>query len=116
VAREGLEVAHVFRHFGPAFRDQNGVSLSTARRRAMIAIESRRTAALGGHVLNCGGNTPKEAAMTRSKFSTKAVLLGCRHWPVHGCVRCIATCCRPVLHLSGRVGIRSELWLHTGQG
>jgi len=54
VAREGLEVADVFRHFGPAFRAQNGASLSGARRRAMIAIESCRTAALGGHVECCG--------------------------------------------------------------
>ena len=54
MAREGLEVADVFRHFGPAFRDQNGASLSTARRRAMFAIESCRTAALGGHVEACG--------------------------------------------------------------
>jgi len=54
VLREGLEVADVFRHFGPAFRDRNGASLSAARRRAMIAIESCRTAALGGHVERCG--------------------------------------------------------------
>ena len=54
MAREGLEVADVFRHFGPAFRDQHGASLSAARRRAMIAIESCRTAALGGHVERCG--------------------------------------------------------------
>jgi hypothetical protein len=53
VAREGLEVADVFRHFGPAFRDQHDASLLTARRRAMIAIESCRTAALGGHVEQC---------------------------------------------------------------
>ena len=33
MAREGLEVADVFRHFGPAFRDQNGASLSNVRRR-----------------------------------------------------------------------------------
>ena len=44
----------MFRHFGPAFRDQNGALLSTARRRAMFAIESCRTAALGGHVEACG--------------------------------------------------------------
>ena len=50
MAREGLEVADVFRHFGPAFRNQHGVSLSPARRHAMTAIESCRTAALGGHV------------------------------------------------------------------
>ncbi len=54
MAHEGLEVADVFRHFGPAFRDRNGASLSAARRRAMIAIESCRTAALGGHLEECG--------------------------------------------------------------
>jgi hypothetical protein len=52
--REGLEVADIFRHFGPAFRDRHGAALSGARRRAMIAIESCRTAALGGHVERCG--------------------------------------------------------------
>ncbi|HMC62243.1 MAG TPA: transposase zinc-binding domain-containing protein, partial [Candidatus Solibacter sp.] len=54
MSREGLEVADVFRHFGPAFRDQHAASLSTAQRRAMIAIENCRTAALGGHVEWCG--------------------------------------------------------------
>ena len=53
MAREGLEVADVFRHFGPAFRDQHGASLSPMRWRAMNAIESCRTAALGGHVERC---------------------------------------------------------------
>jgi hypothetical protein len=54
VNREGLEVADVFRHFGPAFRDQHGASLSAAGWRAMTAIERCRTAALGGHVERCG--------------------------------------------------------------
>jgi hypothetical protein len=54
VSREGLEVADVFRRFGPAFRDQRGASLSSAQRRAMLAIETCRTAALGGHVERCG--------------------------------------------------------------
>ena len=54
MSREGLEVADVFRHFGPAFRDCHGASLSVARWRAMTAIESCRTAALGGHVERCG--------------------------------------------------------------
>jgi Transposase zinc-binding domain len=54
VARKGLEVADVFRHFGPAFRNQHGGSLSSAQRHAMTAIESCRTAALGGHVERCG--------------------------------------------------------------
>ena len=47
-------MADVFRRFGPAFRDQHGASLSGARRRAMLAIEHCRTAALGGHVERCG--------------------------------------------------------------
>jgi Putative transposase/Transposase zinc-binding domain len=54
VAREGLEVADVFRHFGPAFLDRHGASLSSERQRAMSAIGSCRTAALGGHVEQCG--------------------------------------------------------------
>jgi hypothetical protein len=53
MAREGLEVADVFRHFGPAFRDRHGASLSTAQRRAMRAIELCRTAPLGGHAERC---------------------------------------------------------------
>jgi Transposase zinc-binding domain/Putative transposase len=53
VIREGLEVADVFRHLGPAFRDRHGASLSSARRRAMAAIEACRTAALGGHIERC---------------------------------------------------------------
>jgi len=52
--RQALEVADIFRHFGPAFRDQHGAALAGARRRAVIAIESCRTAALGGHVERCG--------------------------------------------------------------
>jgi hypothetical protein len=54
MAREGLEVADVFRCFGPAYRDRHGASLSTARWKAMNAIERCRTAALGGHVERCG--------------------------------------------------------------
>jgi hypothetical protein len=82
VPREGLEVADVFRHFGPAFRDQHGASLSAARRRAMVAIESCRTAALGGHVERCGDcghqriaydscrdrNCPKCQGLARAKW------------------------------------------------
>lgn len=54
MASEGLEVADVFRRFGPAFRDQHGASLSSARWKAMSAIERCRTALLGGHVERCG--------------------------------------------------------------
>jgi hypothetical protein len=81
VSREGLEVADVFRHFGPAFRDRHGASLSIARWRAMTAIESCRTAALGGHVESCGHqrvsynscrnrNCPKCQGLARAQWLT----------------------------------------------
>ena len=47
-------MADVFRRFGPAFREQHSASLSSAQRHAMTAIENCRTAALGGHVEQCG--------------------------------------------------------------
>ena len=62
MAREGLEVADAFRHFGQTFRDRHGTSLSPARRRAMRAIERCRTAALGGHVERCGDCGPQRIA------------------------------------------------------
>jgi len=55
MAREGPEVADVFRRYGDAYRQRHGASLSTAQRRAMSAIERCRTAALGGHVERCDG-------------------------------------------------------------
>ena len=51
--RCGLEVADVFRRYGEAFREHLAASLSTAQRRVMSAIETCRTAALGGHVEQC---------------------------------------------------------------
>ena len=51
--RPKLEVADVFRHYGEAYRQQHGASLSVAQRRVMTAIEVCRTAALGGHLERC---------------------------------------------------------------
>ncbi len=51
--RPTLEVADIFRRYGDAYRDEAGPSLSTAQRRVMTAIETCRTAALGGHVEQC---------------------------------------------------------------
>jgi hypothetical protein len=53
MARDGPEVADVFRQYGDAYRQAHGASLSTTQRRAMRAIELCRTAALGGHVEQC---------------------------------------------------------------
>jgi hypothetical protein len=48
-----LEVADIFRHFGPIYRQTHADSLCRGQLRAMSAIERCRTAALGGHVEQC---------------------------------------------------------------
>jgi hypothetical protein len=53
VARPVLEVADIFRAHGPAWRDANAGHVSLAQLKAMSAIETCRTAALGGHVARC---------------------------------------------------------------
>lgn len=52
MGRPTLEEADVFRRYGDAYRQQAG-AVSTAQRRVMAAIETCRTAALGGHVEQC---------------------------------------------------------------
>jgi hypothetical protein len=51
--RPKLEVADVFRHYGEAYRQEHGASLSRAQRRVLTAIEVCRTAVLGGHLEQC---------------------------------------------------------------
>jgi hypothetical protein len=53
VARPALEVADIFRDHGAAWRDANRGHVSLAQLKVMSAIESCRTAALGGHVARC---------------------------------------------------------------
>src|SRR6202045_1393678 len=48
-----LEVADIFRRHGPAWRRANAGHVSLGQLKAMSAIESCRTAALGGHVARC---------------------------------------------------------------
>jgi Transposase zinc-binding domain/Phage integrase family len=51
--RPVLEVADIFRRHGEDFRAAQGERLTGAQRRVMAAIESCRTAVLGGHVEQC---------------------------------------------------------------
>lgn len=51
--RPRIEVADIFRRHGDAFRAAQGDRLSIDQRRAMAAIETCRTAALGGHAERC---------------------------------------------------------------
>jgi Putative transposase/Transposase zinc-binding domain len=48
-----LEVADIFRRHGPAWRHANAGHVSLDQMKVMSAIESCRTAALGGHVTRC---------------------------------------------------------------
>src|SRR3974390_176684 len=53
MARPALEVADIFRDHGPAWRDANRGHVSLLQLKVMSAIESCRTAALGGPVARC---------------------------------------------------------------
>ena len=48
-----MEVADIFRDHGPAWREANAGHVSLGQLKVMSAIESCRTAALGGHVARC---------------------------------------------------------------
>jgi predicted Zn-ribbon and HTH transcriptional regulator len=53
VSRPALEVADIFRDHGSAWRQANAGHVSLGQLKVMSAIESCRTAALGGHVVRC---------------------------------------------------------------
>jgi hypothetical protein len=53
LSRPSLEVADIFRNHGPDWRQANAGHVSLGQLRVMSAIESCRTAALGGHVARC---------------------------------------------------------------
>src|ERR1017187_3265822 len=53
MARPALEIADIFRDYGPAWRKANTGHVSLGQLKVMSAIESCRTVALGGHVMRC---------------------------------------------------------------
>ncbi len=53
MSRPGLEVADIFRAFGPAWRRANAGHISLGQLKVMSAIERCRTEALGGQVPRC---------------------------------------------------------------
>jgi hypothetical protein len=50
-----VELADIFRRYGPAYREKYGQRMPPSHRKAMWAIEHCRTEALGGHVFHCDG-------------------------------------------------------------
>ena len=51
--RPKLEIADIFRAYGPAWRQANAGHVSLSQLKVMSAIEACRTEALGGHVAGC---------------------------------------------------------------
>jgi len=51
--RPALEVADIFRRHGPAWRAAHAGHVSLGQLKVMAAIETCRTAALGGHIEGC---------------------------------------------------------------
>jgi hypothetical protein len=49
--RPSLEVADIFRRYGPQYRQTHASSLFQAQRRVMRSIEACRTAILGRHAV-----------------------------------------------------------------
>ncbi len=63
--RERLEVADIFRAHGPAWRRARAGHLSLGQLKVMSAIETCRTAALGGHLARC-----KDCAHTQIAYNS----------------------------------------------
>ncbi|SCC95781.1 hypothetical protein THIX_90556 [Thiomonas sp. X19] len=55
MGRVALEVADIFRTYGPTWRQAQHDRLSLGQLKVMSAIEQCRSAALVGHVLRCEG-------------------------------------------------------------
>jgi hypothetical protein len=53
MSRNRLEVADIFRAHGPVWRQDNAGHVSFGQLKVMSAIETCRTAVLGGHVAVC---------------------------------------------------------------
>ena len=53
MGRSALELADIFRLHGPAYREAYRGMIHSMQRRVMRAIETCRTAVLGGHVEKC---------------------------------------------------------------
>jgi len=82
VAHCALEVADIFRTYGPAWRKAQRGHLSLGQLKVMSAIEQCRSAALGGHVLRCEGCRQVEIAYNscRNRHCPKCQAGAARRW------------------------------------
>ena len=82
MARPALEVADIFRDHGAAWRHANRGHVSLGQLKVMSAIESCRTAALGGHVARCEDCTHTIIAYNscRNRHCPKCQGAAAREW------------------------------------
>jgi hypothetical protein len=82
VGPAALEAADIFRLYGPARREAQHGHLSLAQLKVMSAIEQCRSAALGGHVLHCGGCGADQIAYNscRNRHCPKCQASAARRW------------------------------------
>jgi hypothetical protein len=82
VGRPTLEVADVFHAHGAPWREARRGHLSLGQLRAMSAIERCRSAALGGHVLRCGGCAADEVSYNscRNRHCPKCQASAAQRW------------------------------------
>jgi len=82
MGRSTLEVADIFRTFGPAWREQQAGHLSLGQLKVMSAIEQCRTAALGGHALRCDACEHQEISYNscRNRHCPKCQAKAAQRW------------------------------------
>lgn len=82
MSRPALEVADIFRAHGPAWRRANAGHLSQAQLKVMSAIETCRTAVLGGHVAACTkcGHQHVSYNSCRNRHCPKCQGATAHHW------------------------------------
>ena len=80
--RPSLEVADIFRDFGPAWRQRNSGHISLGQLKVMSAIEHCRSAALGGHVLHCNNCDRSQIAYNscRNRHCPKCQATAAQRW------------------------------------
>ena len=82
MARPPLEVADIFRAHGAAWREANAGHVSLDQLKIMSAIETCRTAALGGHVERCEDCAHERIAYNscRNRHCPKCQAAAARQW------------------------------------
>jgi Putative transposase/Transposase zinc-binding domain len=82
MSRPALEVADIFRAHGPAWRQRRAGHLSLGQLKVMSAIEQCRSAALGGHLLQCQACDRTQIAYNscRNRHCPKCQASAAWHW------------------------------------